>query len=354
MILIAAKIHLLMQLKNVNLKLILVLIEKDRHQKNRPMFHTLIVYIIYLPAFLISILMDYTDGDKLHKQTGFMMQVSKIQLTEELKQRLSTFIDQQPAKIAMAFSVLNEDIYIGIHDTISMHAASTMKIPVMIEVFRQSEQYKFKLSDSILIKNEFRSIVDESVYHLDIKDDSADRLYSIIGQRESVKNLVVEMITSSGNLATNLLVELTGAKNIEASMRQLGARRIKILRGVEDGKAYQIGLNNTTTAQDLTIILQAIATGKAGSSVSTDTMIQILSEQKFNEKIPAGLPAGIKVAHKTGSVPGYVEHDAGIIYLPDQNPLILTVLTQSFATAKEANNCIAGITRMIYDWYVHR
>jgi beta-lactamase class A len=310
--------------------------------------------IFLISAYVINGLINHTGNHETTMLAGLDMQVSRNISTEQLKQQLTTFIGQQPAKIAVSFYIVNEHTYIGINDTTSMHAASTMKIPVMIEVYRQYEQGRFKLSDSLLVKNEFRSIVDQSVYSLNVDDDSADRLYSLLGQEESIYNLVVEMITSSGNLATNLLVELTGAQNIQSTMQQLGARHIRILRGVENGKAYRAGLNNTTTAQDLTLILQAIAEGKAGNIESTQSMIRILSDQKFNEKIPAGLPGGIKVAHKTGSIPDYVEHDTGIIFPPAKNPLILTILTQSFPTEKEANTCIAELAKMVYTWYINR
>jgi beta-lactamase class A len=282
---------------------------------------------------------------------GYFMQNTLPGVENELKQQLIRFLAAQKVQVGIALSIPDQNIYLGINDTVTMHAASTMKVPVMIEVFRQAEQGRFKLTDSLLIKNEFKSIVDQSSYALDIKDDSSEKLYAMLGKKESIYNLVDEMITSSGNLATNLLVEWTGATNIQHTMRQLGAQQIRILRGVEDGKAYRAGLNNTTTARDLTLIFEAIFTGRAAGEKSSRDMIRILSHQKFNEKIPAGLPAGIKVAHKTGGIPGYVEHDAGIVYPADKPPFILTVLTRDFLTEKEASTCIAGIAGMIFDWY---
>jgi beta-lactamase class A len=289
--------------------------------------------------------------EKSHDWAGNAMQDNKSKSTDVLEKRLITYTRDLREKIGIALSIPDANLYLGLNDTMKFHAASTMKVPVMLEVFRQAEEGRFDLHDSLTVKNEFFSIVDGSPYSLDVKDDSADRLYSLLGRKQSIMQLVEEMIVTSGNLATNLLVELTGAGTIQNSMRRLGAANIEILRGVEDGKAYRAGLNNRTTAKDMTIILQALLEGKAAAGKDTETMIRILLDQKFNEKIPAGLPAGVKVAHKTGSIPGYVEHDAGIVYPPGRTPYILSVLTEGFADEESANRCIVGISSMVYKWY---
>ena len=186
---------------------------------------------------------------------------------------------------------------------------------------------------------------------VDINDDSGEKLYSFIGKKESIRNLVIDMIINSSNLATNLLIDYVGASNVQQKMKKLGAFDIQVLRGVEDIKAYRAGKSNTTTAKDLTIILQAILEGKAGNSASTEEMINILLDQNFNMKIPAKLPQNVKVAHKTGSITA-ISHDTGIIYPENYKPYVLTVLTKGFNQQETAHNCIAEISKIIYDWYV--
>ena len=303
---------------------------------------------------LMSEHFNQTAEQKENYPAGLKMQTSSPKSVDELHKQLSQFIKEQPATVGVSISVPGENIYVGLNDTINLHAASTMKVPVMIEVFKQAEQGKFKLSDSILIKNEFNSIVDGSPYSLDIKDDSADRLYAMSGAKESIYKLIEEMITTSGNLATNLLVQFVGADHIQKTMRLLGAQDIRILRGVEDTKAYRAGLNNTTTARDLTILFQSIMEGRAGNKQSTESMLSILFAQKLNEKIPAGLPEGVRVAHKTGSIPGFVDHDAGIIYPMDRNPYIICILTKGFPDEQSANIGISTISKLVYDWYLGR
>jgi beta-lactamase class A len=128
----------------------------------------------------------------------------------------------------------------------------------------------------------------------------------------------------------------------------MGARDIKVLRGVEDGKAFERGLNNTTTARDLLVLLRAIAEGRAVSREASKEMTDILLEQKFNEGIPAGLPASVRVAHKTGSITK-IEHDAGLVFVPGRKPYVLVVLVRGIAEEKRAHRLIADISRAVYE-----
>ncbi len=155
------------------------------------------------------------------------------------------------------------------------------------------------------------------------------------------------MITRSSNLATNALIELVGAKNADATAHQLGATNIRVLRGVEDTPAFRAGMNNTTTARDLAVLLEAIETGRAASRRSCDSMRDILSRQEFNDEIPAGLPPGTNVAHKTGWIAG-VLHDAAIVYPQNRKPYVLVVLTRDIPDEKVARSLIADVSRIVW------
>jgi len=226
------------------------------------------------------------------------------------------------------------------------HAASTMKIPVMIEVFHQINQGKLKLDNPLPVKNEFHSIVDGSVYTLSAKDDSELDLYRAEGQTRTVRQLCELMITVSSNFATNLLIEKLGVENIRATVHALGADGVNVLRGVEDNKAYEKGLNNTTTARGLAILLEAIAEGKAVDAESCKEMIAVLERQKFNEGIPAGLPQGTAVAHKTGEITK-IHHDAAIVFA--KRPFILVILVRGLADIKASSALMADISRSFYE-----
>lgn len=229
----------------------------------------------------------------------------------------------------------------------SFHAASTMKVPVMIEFFRQVDAGKLSLDQPLPLANQFASIVDGSPYALDAKDDEDASLYERLGKPVPARELVERMITRSSNLATNTVIALVDAKRVTKTLRSLGARQMNVLRGVEDGKAYQKGLNNTATARDLATLMAAIEQGKAASPASTQVMRSILLAQELNLEIPAGLPAGTPVAHKTGQISG-VLHDAAIVYPSGRPPYILVVLTSGIPDEKVARALIADLSRQVY------
>jgi beta-lactamase class A len=230
-----------------------------------------------------------------------------------------------------------------------VHAASMMKVPVLIQLFRDAEAGAFALDDSIIVSNTFESIVDGSLYELSVPDDSEGTLYARLGEKESIRQLAELMITVSSNLATNILIQLVNAERVQATMHELGADSIAVLRGVEDIKAYEAGLSNTTTARDLGVIFRAIAEGRAASRVACDSMIAILARQEFNEGIPAGLPAGATVAHKTGSITR-IRHDGGIVYPADGTPYVLVVLVRGIDDPEAADELIADLSRLAYEF----
>jgi beta-lactamase class A len=262
-----------------------------------------------------------------------------------------TLIESKLKGVEGEFAVAFKDLQTGktlfINEKENFHAASTMKTPVMIEVFKQAKAGKFKLTDSILVKNEFKSIVDGSIFGLDISDDSADDMYKRIGKKMTIYDLTYQMIIVSSNLATNILIDLVDAKKAQASMRKLGANDIAVLRGVEDKKAFEKGLNNSVTAFDLLLIFEKIAQNKVIDKKSCDEMLKILFDQKFNTVIPAKLPKDVKVAHKTGSITG-VQHDSGIIFLPDGRKYILILLSKKLKNADAGVEVLSEVSEMIY------
>ena len=247
--------------------------------------------------------------------------------------------------MGVAFRTLDGRTEWFFHADDSFHAASTMKVPVMIELFRQVRQGKLKLGDTLAVRNEFRSIVDGSPYSLDVSDDSEPEIYKAVGQSRTLGDLCDRMITRSSNLATNLLIEKLGVENIRATVQLLHADGMNVLRGVEDGKAYQKGLNNTTTARALLRLLEAIAKGQAVDPEASARMTEILERQTFNEGIPAGVPKGTRVAHKTGEITN-LHHDAATVYA--RRPFVLVVLTRGIADSKQSSGLIADVTQSLY------
>jgi beta-lactamase class A len=248
--------------------------------------------------------------------------------------------------VAVAVYDLNSKQQFLLNERMNFHAASTMKLPVMMELFRATNRLNF--NQPILVKNSFSSLVDGSEYQLSPDDDSDAELYQKIGQPVPMRELIQRMITRSSNLATNILIEQAKAENVMKLMKTLGANDIQVRRGVEDNKAFRAGLNNTTTAYDLMLLLKVIAEKKLMKAAACDAMISILSEQEFNEGIPAGISKGTKIAHKTGSITK-IYHDAAIVFPPKRKPYIIVVLTRGFEKEAEAHQLVAEISRVIWE-----
>ncbi len=267
-----------------------------------------------------------------------------------LGSRVKARIAQAPAR---AVGVYYRDLTTGdsltVGSAVRFHAASTMKIPVMIQLFRDRDAGLLSLDDSVSITNTFRSIADSSPYLLDVTDDSDSSLYKRLGQRASIRELIELMETVSSNLATNLLIAKVDAKRANATAHALGADSILVLRGVEDGKAYRAGLNNTTTARDLGMLLAAISNGKAASAASCREMLAILRRQQFNEGIPAGLPPGTRVYHKTGWIDQVVYHDAALIEPRGNRWYVLVVLTGGIQKDEDSHALVRDISRLVFD-----
>ena len=239
------------------------------------------------------------------------------------------------AEIAVAVRDLDSGDSLLINAHVPMHAASTMKVPLMLELFRRGET-----GGTLPVRNSFTSIADGSTYVLTLAEDSDSSLYSQVGAQLSVQELIERMITRSSNLATNLLIERADPARVAATMQQIGASEMRVLRGVEDGPAYARGMNNTTTGYGLMRVMEAVA--REGGA-----MVDILARQEFREMIPAGLPVGTRVANKTGNITR-INHDAAIVYPPGRAPYVLIVLTRGFTRPAVAQAAGREISARVY------
>ncbi|MBA3886991.1 MAG: serine hydrolase [Acidobacteria bacterium] len=248
--------------------------------------------------------------------------------------------------MAVAFRTLDGRDDVLIDPDKPFHAASTMKVPVMIELFRQRAEGIVSLDEPLAIRNEFRSIVDGSPYTLSEGDDSDREVYAALGGTMTLGQLNESMIAVSSNFATNLLIEKLGVENVRRTVKALGAEGMQVLRGVEDQKAFDKGLNNATTARGLLVLLEKLAQGQAVGARADGEMIEVLKRQKFGDAIPAGLPPGTPVAHKTGNITR-IHHDAAVVYAT--RPYVLVVLVRGIDEQKQSAALIAAISRAVFE-----
>jgi len=235
---------------------------------------------------------------------------------------------------------------------VRMHAASTMKVPVMMRLYLDEAEGLRALDDSVEITRTFRSIVDGTPFDLPAESDSDTTFYGRVGERVPLRELVDRMITWSSNLATNIVIQEADPRRVTAMLRELGADSMEVLRGVEDLKAFEAGLSNTTTARDLGVVMAEVASGARFSEHARQEMLATLERQHFRENIPAGLPPGTRVANKTGSITGH-NHDAAVVFPADAPPYVLAVMVRGLE-GDAAAALIAEVSRRVWAYHVAR
>ena len=264
-------------------------------------------------------------------------------LTTALQRRITA----SGATVGLYFADLRGPGWAAINADQRFHAASTMKVAVMVQVFRDVDSGRLTLRQRIPVTNRFRSLVGDTLYELGAADDSDSSLYGHVGGAVEVERLARLMITVSSNLATNILIEQVGAARVQQTLADLGVDSMQVRRGVEDGPAFRAGLNNTVTARSLGQLLTAIADGRAASAASCGRMLRILLDQEFRDAIPAGLPRRTRVAHKTGWITA-LHHDAAIVYRDGHPRYVLVVLTRGLAEQRASSALIAELARAVH------
>jgi beta-lactamase class A len=266
--------------------------------------------------------------------------------------RLAARIAQVPgAQVAIAVHDLASGRRLSMRGDSVYHAASTMKVPVLMALYQEFRAGRLRPDQRVPLANRFASIVDGSPYALTASEDSDSLVYAWVGGTVPVRDLAVRMITHSSNLATNALIQLLDPVRITQQLRGWGATTMVVRRGVEDNLAFRAGLNNTATANDLVALFSALAQGRVADRAATQDMLGILEAQHFNEEIPAGLPPGTRVAHKTGWITA-TQHDAGLVYPSGRAPYAIAILTRGITDTNVGNALMADCSRIVWQWLV--
>jgi beta-lactamase class A len=230
------------------------------------------------------------------------------------------------------------------------HAASTIKVPILLGVFAAIDRGDLLPHSRVHVRNRFLSVVENVPFRVEVGRDANSAVHDAIGKMMRVDELAYHMITTSSNLATNLLLGVIGPDSVNRTLKELDVDEgIEVRRGVEDELAFDKRINNMVTADGLLRILVLLSEGKAFSPALSRRMMDILHGQEFNQGIPARLPKGTRVAHKTGEI-STVAHDAGVVYLPKRKPYVLVILTEWDPEGSGRSRTIAAISHTIYEF----
>lgn len=222
-----------------------------------------------------------------------------------------------------------------------MEAASLYKLPVLVEVFRLRDAGVITFDQPLELSPDY-FMEEDSVYG----EES-------IGAFVEIGTLVENMVTLSSNVAAKALLAMAGTEQVNATMASLGLVNTEIrwspgFVGVPEGNASRALARvapppgedaagndpradealNVTTAADMAALFSLLVTGEIVSPEASAEMLDILSRQQINDRLPAYLPEGTTVAHKTGNLDGLV-HDVGVIWAP-AGPVVVVVLTETW------------------------
>jgi beta-lactamase class A len=268
-----------------------------------------------------------------------------------LKERIEKIEQESGAKaIGVALHDLETDFELHYKADRWFHAASTIKVPILLGVFAAIDRGDLLPHSRVHVRNRFLSVVEGVPFRVESGRDSNSAVHNAIGKMMRVDELAYHMITTSSNLATNLLLSVVGTDAVNETLKELDVEDgIELKRGVEDELAFEKGINNMVTADGLLRILVLLSQGKAFSPALSRRMMDILHGQEFNQGIPARLPKGARVAHKTGEI-STVAHDAGVVYLPKRKPYVLVVLSEWEPSGTGRSRTIASISHTIYEF----
>ena len=273
--------------------------------------------------------------------------MSQLDVSGTLNEQLEKLAAQRKARaIAVAVHDLETGLRFSLNGDRWFHAASTIKVAVLLAVFRAADEGRLRLDDSLHVRNRFFSAAGGSVFHVTPDRDATPELYHSIGRTTRISALAHAMISGSSNLATNLLLDFISVDYARKVLRDAHVHSVELRRGVEDHAAHEQGINNEATANGLLTLLAAIR-GDFLSNESKQGVIRILLEQRFNSMIPARLPPHAAVAHKTGEI-STACHDVGIVYLPEREPYIAVILSEFDSDRDGRRETVAAISELIY------
>ena len=249
-----------------------------------------------------------------------------------LQVELSAMSLHAPGNVGIMVEDLNTGLSTSVNANAQMPAASTIKVPVMVEVFKRLAHGDFDLNRTVTLLQS-----DKDLGWGDLSDARK-------GSKYSVSKLLTLMITESDNTATNMLIRLVGRKAINREMATLGLRNTSLHDYIRSEGPIRYALRSS--ASDMVRLLTQMARFQLIDEWSSRAMIAIMAGQHHNGLIPAPLPRGTVIAHKTGSLHDTL-NDVGIVYL-DNEPYVMAVMSTNLPSLDAGYSFIHGISRIAY------
>ena len=248
-------------------------------------------------------------------------------------EKIFELLKDLPGHIGLYYKDLTSGRELCYNEDMQFVAASVIKLPIMMDVYKKVAADKLSFNDTLEMK-EFKKVGGCGAI-CSIDEDIA----------LSIKSLVRLMITISDNTATNILIRHAGIDNLAQSFVEMGLKKTVVGRELFDMEALERGVQNYFTPKEIGAVLESLYNGDFISKEASCEMIDIMKAQQICHKIPDSLPAGVQVANKTGESSG-VTHDAGIVYA--DRPFIFVFASMETDTSR-ANHVLRRAARLCYD-----
>jgi len=243
-----------------------------------------------------------------------------------------------------------EEIAINADET--MDTMSVIKIPLMVEVFRQIEAKKFSLTDRVTLKESEKRPGTGIIRSLDP------------GAILTIKDLITLMIIVSDNSATDMLFEkVGGTEPVNKLMQSYGLNTIKAtgpsdnwfkaLRAEPDAwKFHTEGKTpyGLSSSKDMGRLLEKIQRGEAVSKQASEQMLQIMRGQVYSSRLPKYI-TGFRLPHKTGDFMPYIGNDVGILESQNRHIVISVFTARHNGVGPNLEDAIGRIAEQVANFY---
>lgn len=262
-------------------------------------------------------------------------------LAGDIKLKLAKQLQQVAAEFDGVMGIAVKDL--GTGETFFANAdavfpqASAIKIPVLLELFRQDQAGMLKLEERVDVKKSQMAAGSGVLVR-----------FSDGGSALSLRDLAVLMIGLSDNTATNILIDRVGMQNVNENLRRLGLAQTKLQRIMLDVEAQRASRENLSTPREMVMLLELLDAGKTLDPKHSQAALEILKYTK-NTAMRRGLPDSVSLASKPGGLPG-VSNESGIVYLAGK-PYAISVMTTFDKDGDAAEAAITDISRRVYSYF---
>lgn len=254
--------------------------------------------------------------------------------------QVEQLIGQTGAQVAVAFRSLDGSQQLFLRADEPFPAApATIQVPIMIELYHEVQTGTVSLSDTVIVHNSFHSLVDNTSYQLDPKNDPDPALYNSLGKPVTLQQLCEEMVAKNSTLAADLLVERLGVALIRQRIAALHANGMELFRGLEPGRPLDTKPENQTTARAVFELLWTLAKGQEADDDSSKQMIGMMARAAFSHAPTAGMPADPRAAESV-SLAG-TGQQALIVEGP--HPYVIVILVRGISNPETEAELMAQI-----------